>query len=453
LALESIDFDPEITAFGVCDVIRPRIGNKLVEIICHIADEVPAHVKGDPGRFRQVLLNLMGNAAKFTNAGEIELSLEVEKEEEERIKLHTTVRDTGIGIPKDKLDTVFEIFQQADGSITRKYGGSGLGLPICKQMSTLMEGDVWVESEVGKGSTFHFTAWLEKSGEEAAPKSEPKDLSGKKVLIADDNRKNLEVLTLMLQYANLQVTAFPGGETVADTVRRAAEQGDPYHLCILDIQMPDINGFEVAKQIRRLPSPACEVPLLAFSSSTVIRAKFFNNAGFNGFLPKPIRRQKMLDMVERMLDVKAGEKDEKKDKTIITQYSLIDEAKHSTRILLAEDNPMNRKLTMYMLTRAGYQLVLAENGKEAVERFTAHPDKFDLILMDIQMPEMDGKEATRQIRKLGFNDIPIIAMTAQSMKGDREKCLEAGMNDYISKPIKREEVFKIVKKWAMEKKR
>lgn len=452
LALDMVDFDPEVTAFGVCDMIRPRLGNKPVEIICRIAPEVPAHVISDPGRFRQVLLNLMGNAVKFTETGEVELSLEVKEEKEDQIKLLTSVRDTGIGIPKDKLDSVFEVFQQADGSITRQYGGSGLGLSICKQMAHLMKGDVRVESEVGNGSTFYFSAWVGRSVKETPQKHARESLNGKKVLIIDDNLNNLEILNMMLEQAGIRVTALSGGERGAQTVREAAEAGDPFHLCILDILMPDIDGYEVAKQIRQLPPPASDVPILAFSSSTIRRSRYFKEIGFNAFLPKPIQRRKLLDMLVRLMDEKQVRKDREKGETIITQHTLVDEAKHSINILLAEDNALNQKLAQYMLTRAGYRLEIVQNGEEAVDRFTSEPERFDLILMDVQMPVLDGKEATRLLREKGFKDIPIIAMTAQSMIGDREKCLQAGMNDYISKPIKREEVYQIVRRWAIERK-
>ena len=309
LSLESIDFDPEAMAFDVCELIKPRISGKPVEIVCRIGDSVPSNVKGDPGRYRQVLINLMTNAAKFTEQGEIELTMDVEKEDEAFIILHAAVRDTGVGIPQDKQAVIFEAFHQAESSVTREFGGYGLGLTICKQLAQLMGGDIRIESEPGQGSTFHLSAQMEKSGKKPVKPIQPVSLKGKKVLIADA-------------------------------------------------------------------------------------------------------------------------------------------AKQSTRILLVEDNPINQKLATRLLTKAGYQVKVVNNGLEAVSNYTAAPDQFDIIFMDVQMPQMDGKAATRAIRSQGFAQIPIIAMTAQAMKGDREKCLEAGMNDYISKPIKRELVFAMVKKWA-----
>jgi len=482
LDLESLDFDPEVTAYDVCDLVRPRIEGKPIEVLCRIGDQVPAYVKGDPGRFRQVLTNLMGNSAKFTEAGEIELSLDVEAEEDDRVKLHATVRDTGIGIPEEKLKTIFDAFQQADGSITRKYGGTGLGLSICKQIAKLMNGDIWVENPAdvkpasstqhpassiqhpasrmgGPGSIFHFTAWFGKSEKKDAKRFAPASLSGKRILVVDDNMTNLDILVHALESAGMRTVALTTGHQVLPTLQRGLEEGDPFNLCIIDIQMPDINGYDVAKQIRHSEPPISTIPLLAFSSSTVGGAKRCLKAGFDGFLPKPIRRQKLLNMIDRLLGKKREIDTGKKENAIVTQHSVREELKHSVRILLAEDNPVNQKLARMMLTKAGYHVETANNGKEAVEKYTAAADNYDLIFMDVQMPEMDGMEATGAIRdwenKLKSQGskrskrVPIIAMTANALKGDREKCLEAGMDDYIAKPIKREIVFEMVEKWVV----
>jgi ligand-binding sensor domain-containing protein/signal transduction histidine kinase/CheY-like chemotaxis protein len=329
LSMQPIEFDPELTVYDAVEILVPRVASRRVELLYRIGDNVPGYVTGDAGRFRQVLVNLVGNSAKFTREGEIEVSLEVEKEEAERVKFHVTVRDTGIGIPRDKLESIFDVFQQADGSATREFEGAGLGLSISRQIARLMNGDVWVESEEGKGSVFHFTAWMEKSKQEPTHETTPGQLSGEKILEGENNEDQRNVM--------------------------------------------------------------------------------------------------------------------------VTRYSITEEAKHSMHILMAEDNPINRKLATMMLTKAGYRVSLAENGQEAVDMFTSDPDDFDLILMDIRMPRMNGLEATGFIREKGYKDIPIIAMTAQTMKGDREKCIEAGMNDYIAKPIKRETIFEIIKKWRLDR--
>jgi two-component system, sensor histidine kinase and response regulator len=451
LTFQNIDFDLEITAFDVCSITQPRLGNKSVEILCHVGDDVPGFIKSDPTRIRQVLLNLMGNATKFTEEGEIELVIDVEKETDKRLKLHTTVRDTGIGIPKDKLEIVFELFQQADGSVTRKYGGTGLGLAICREIAKMMEGEVWVESELGKGSTFHFTAWVDKS-EKVLPKTpQIRALAGKKALLVDDNESNLIVLSHALNVAGMRTVSIRQSTETLANIQKAVEENDPYDIVILDIQMPEISGYEVALAIRKDGDPrVSHIKILAFSSSISRRIKLFKESGFDGFLPKPIQRPKLLAMLKRLIGEEGGTEEPPEKQTILTQHALADEAKHAVRILLAEDNPMNQRLAQVMLTKAGYQLDVANNGKEAVEKYTAGPERFDLIFMDLHMPELDGLEATTVLRNRGYKDIPIIAMTADAMKEDRDRCLESGMNDYMAKPIRREEVFAMVKKWVFK---
>ena len=454
LDFEKLDFDPELLCYDVCEVIRPRIESKSIEILCRIGANVPPYVNGDPGRYRQVLINLMGNASKFTESGEIELSLDIESEEGDRVKLHATIRDTAIGIPKDKLSSIFDPFRQADDSMTRKYGGTGLGLPICKQISHLMDGDIWVESEVNKGSIFHFTSWLGKTEQiETSGKLRSLTLRGRKILIVDDNLRNLEILTHILVSAGMGVLAVRNGEEVVPILHKTLEAGNPFDLCISDIQMPVMSGYEVAKRIRDDKTPVGDIPMIALSSLMERDARLCKEAGFDGFLSKPIHREKLFQMIARLMGVDKvnSQGTEGIRKRIITQYSLLEEMKHSVCILLAEDNPVNQKLAKIMLSKAGYQVAVANNGKEAVERYMESPKDFDLIFMDIQMPEMDGLEATKAIREKGFDTIPIVAMTAHAMKGDREKCLEAGMDDYITKPIKRELVFEVLEKWVLEK--
>ncbi|MCJ7610778.1 MAG: PAS domain S-box protein, partial [Candidatus Aminicenantes bacterium] len=370
LSFQNIDFDLEITAFDVCHLTQPRLGNKPVEILCRVGDNLPGFIKSDPTRMRQVLLNLMSNAIKFTHEGEIELFLDVEEENERQLKLHTTVRDTGIGIPADKLETVFEVFQQVDGSITRKYGGTGLGLAICKQIARLMNGEMWVESELGKGSTFHFTAWVDKSEKVFVKKPPAEVLAGKKALLVDDNENNLNILAHALSLAGMRTQAARSGGEVLPALQKAIAAKDPFDICLLDIQMPDMSGYEVSKQIReQADEKVAKLLLLAFSSPATQRIKIFKEAGFDGFLPKPIQRHTLITMLKRLLG-EAGEEIEieatREKEVVITQHTLAEEAKHSVRILLAEDNPMNQKLAQYMLTKAGYQLEVANNGRETV---------------------------------------------------------------------------------------
>ena len=452
LVLQDLDFDLEVTAFDVCHLIQPRLGNQPVEILCRVSDNIPAFIKSDPGRIRQVLLNLMGNAAKFTHSGEIELFLDIVEEKKDQLKLLVKVRDTGIGIDKEHLQKIFEVFQQADGSTTRKYGGTGLGLSICKHLAKLLSGSVWVESAPGKGSTFYFTAWVKKSDKKIEKKPSLEFLKEKKVLIVDDNLNNLEILTHTLKQAEMIPLTLDKADQVLPKIQEIYKKGDSLDICVLDIHMPDISGYNIAKKIREHKDPRISgLPLLAFSSSTTKRTRIYRESGFDGYLPKPIQRQKLLTMLKRLLGEELDITQKQKEKYVVTQHTLVEEAKQSTFILLAEDNPLNQKLTTFMLTKAGYQMEVAANGREAVEKFTADPEKFDLIFMDINMPEMDGLEATQVLRNRGYKDIPIIAMTADALKEDQERCLQSGMDDYISKPIKREIVFNIIKKWVLDK--
>ena len=450
---EDIEFDPEIIAYDVCDLIRPRIGNKPVELICHIGDDVPAMVIGDPLRFRQILTNLVGNAAKFTERGEIELSVEVKDETEDQILLHLSIRDTGMGIPEDKLEYIFEPFRQVDGSTTRKYGGTGLGLAISKYLSDRMNGKLWAESEMNRGSTFYLTCWLKKTEKKQVPRLPPTSFKGKRILIIDDNDTNLSILTQYLEATGAKVTAYDHGKYVMPALEKAQAENSPFDLCISDIQTPDMSGYDVARLIRTPSSPDPHLLLVALSSLLERDAKKCEHVGFNGFLPKPVRKDRLFQMLERLLVRNDIEEEREKlaNESITTQYSIREELKHSVNILLVEDNPVNQKLAATLLTKAGYTVEVANNGQEGVDKFITAPKDFDLIFMDIQMPVLDGFSALKAIRAQGYANIPIIAMTAHAMKGDRENCLANGMDDYIPKPIKRELVFELIEKWVFKR--
>jgi two-component system sensor histidine kinase/response regulator len=455
LDFEEIDFDPELLAYDVCDLIRPKVGLKPIEILCRIGDNVPPLVKGDPTRFRQVLTNLMGNAAKFTEKGEIEFALLVDGANDGSLRFHVSIRDTGIGISPAKLESIFSPFHQADGSTTRKYGGTGLGLSICRQIANLMNGSVWAESHgPGRGATFHFTGDLKIADPRPASSAMPATIQGKNVLIIDDNAANLTIMENLLRSAGARVTSLNSGVDAIAVIGRMATDGNPAHLVISDIQMPEEDGYGVAQAIREMEKRLQgneRLPMIALSSNLERDSKLCARAGFDGFLSKPIRREKMFQMVRHLLrtDKKTGPREKDLRQPILTQYSVREEMKHGVRILLAEDNPVNQKLATMMLAKAGYRVTLADNGRQAVETLTAEPDAFDIVLMDIQMPVIDGIEATRMLRGGGVTDIPIIAMTAHAMTGYRESCLDAGMNDFITKPIKREIVFGIIEKWVL----
>ncbi len=450
LELEYIEFDPEITAQDVCDLIRPRVIGLPIEVLCRIDNALPANVIGDPGRYRQVLVNLMGNAAKFTREGELELAINVEEEHKEYLILHATVRDTGIGIVEEKLESIFDAFKQADGSTTREYGGTGLGLSICRRIAKLMGGHVWAESESGKGSIFHFTARMQKTKQQRVKNFHKVSLHGKHVLIVDDNLTNLSILQHILESAGLKVTAAHRSTEVEKIVQQAIRGNTLFDLIILDIQMPQPDGYVLANLLKDIPETS-SIPLLAYTSSTERNAHRCREAGFDAFLTKPARREILFKTMEKLLAPPTEDRKKPGAERLITQYSVREEMKQSVRLLLAEDNPVNLKLATLILTKAGYTVTSAQNGRETVETFSNTPHDFDLILMDVQMPIMDGLEATRELRDRGFNDIPIVAMTANAMKGDREICIDAGMNDYITKPIKREIVFQIIEKWITQK--
>lgn len=449
LEFENIEFDPELLVYDICELVRPKIGSKPVELLCSVGDDVPSLVKGDPLRFRQVVTNLLGNAPKFTEKGEISLTLSLERETKSQIQLRASIRDTGIGIAQEKLETIFDPFQQADGSTTRKYGGTGLGLSICRQLARMMNGDTWAECEINQGCTFHFCAWLGKVDSARVRRTTPAVLRGKRVLVADDHPHSRRILEQLLTGAGMLVTGLEGGSQVEAAVVAARTQAKAYAMCVIDLDMPDMTGYQVAEQIRMMP----DAPrLIALSSALERDAAKCQAAGFNGFLAKPVRRERLIQMIDRLLGLGLDQDGaaQAADK-MHTQYSVREAMKHTVSILLAEDNPVNQKLAVLMLNKAGYHVEVAATGVETLHKYIAAPDRYDLIFMDIQMPEMDGTEAARKLRQLGHTRVPIVAMTANAMKGDRDICLAAGMNDYITKPIRREKVFEVISKYVFAK--
>ena len=471
LELEEIPFDLRTTMETATEILAVMAYDKGLELACHVKQDVAAALVGDPARLRQIIINLGGNAIKFTDKGEVAIRVETEKEEESSVLLHFTVSDTGIGIPPEKADAIFESFTQADGSTTRQYGGTGLGLAISKQFTEMMGGRMWVESEPGKGSTFHFTARFGLGSAETRGISRIKelDLSGIRVLIVNDNATNrLVIMEMASSFGLLPAEAMDGEECLAE-MEKAFEAGDPYKLLLLDFQLPGMDGFEVAERIKESPFGADVKIILLTSAGQRGDAKRCEEFGISGYLHKPVKQSELLDTVKMALGYPSGERG-----PVITRH-LIREARKKLHILLAEDNIVNQKLATKMLEKRGYQVVVAPDGKKAVDAF--EKEHFDLILMDIQMPEMDGLEATAEIRKkeeqlkaqssklkakdgassdelsaLSFQHsarserVPIVAMTAHAMKGDREKFLASGMDDYVPKPVKPENLFEVIKK-------
>lgn len=450
ISLEQTEFDPEAIAYDVCETIFPRVKHNNVEILCRIGDEMPALIIGDPVRCRQILLNLLGNAAKFTDSGEIELAMEVDQQRENRVRLHVTVRDTGIGIPADKREVIFELFQQVDCRTAQRYEGTGLGLAICRQLARLMDGDVWVEPGATAGSVFHFVGWFGEARARMAQQRTRDSLMGKKALVVDDNEANLDILRNCLEVSGMRCLTLTDGAATIPSIARHAELNDPFDLCLLDLQMPTVSGCQIAQSIRRMGAGGVELPLVALSSSAHAEAKRGRQDGFDVYLQKPVQRKKLLDVIERLL-LKLGVDQSPQKDAPVTGDTLMKADKQSIRILLAEDNPASQKLAERILSKAGYSVELANNGREVVDVYLAAPHRFDLIFMDVQMPGMDGIQATQEIRAAGFAAVPIIAMTASVMDGDREKCLSEGMNDYLAKPIRRELVYEVIKKWLPSK--
>jgi PAS domain S-box-containing protein len=415
---------------------------KGLELVCDIRPDVPHDVVGDPTRLRQVIVNLLGNAIKFTDRGEVVLHVEIEGKTSQDLSLHFAIQDSGIGISKDKQKLIFEAFAQADSSSRRKYGGTGLGLTISSRLVEMMGGRIWVESEAGQGSTFHFTAQFQLAQKLVSHKGRDSQLTleGIHVLVVDDNPTNRRILERTLSQWGMKPTLADSGWTALAAVKRAKELDDPISLLLLDAQMPGMDGFTVAAKIQQERDlPASTVMMLTSGGQRGDAARC-REVGISAYLTKPVRQ---VELREAILKVLGMPNEKTQGQKLVTRHSLR-EARRQLRILLAEDNAINREVAVRLLTKRGHSVSVAENGKQAVA--AVESETFDVVLMDVQMPEMDGFEATAAIRKIEQskgNHTPIIAMTAHAMKGDRERCLEAGMDAYISKPIQFDELLEV----------
>jgi len=448
--IEAGKLDLEDTVFNIeqllLETIKPlafRAHQKNLELVYDVDDDVPLAVVGDPFRLRQVVTNLAGNAIKFTERGEIAVEVSAEAVAKDSVTLHFTVRDTGIGIAEDRLASIFQEFNQGDNSTTRKYGGTGLGLTISARLVAMMGGKVWIESAVGQGSTFHFTATFKMSATvPVAMEAGTEILHGMPTLLVDDNATNRKVLDRMLRKWEMLPVSVANGTHALVELEAACAKNAQFKLVLIDSHMPGMDGFELADRIRNNPLlTGCTVMMLTSGEHKGDLAKC-KALGISAYLIKPICRQDLLKSIMQSLGA---------SQQLKTHSSERQKAVTATpmRILLAEDNPVNQKLAVRLLEREGHTVSVAATGLEVLQqRQTAD---FDLLLMDLQMPEMDGLEATARIRSLEQLDgkhIPIIAMTAHAMQGDRERCLDAGMNGYIAKPIKREELFAIIAQYS-----
>ncbi|MBW1861516.1 MAG: response regulator [Deltaproteobacteria bacterium] len=455
LELEEIPFDLRNLIEDVAVTFALSAEKKGLEFISFIASDVPSLLIGDPGRLRQILVNLAGNALKFTNAGEISINAEMVEDLKERLKIRFLIKDTGIGISKDKQTSIFECFTQADGSTTREYGGTGLGTTISRQLTEEMGGEIGVESEEGKGSTFWFTAVLAKqTDQEDMMIRDVADLTDMKVLVVDDNQTTRFILFEYLRlWGCLPVMAADGIEALF-ILKDSVSSKESFDLILTDIQMPKMDGFEMCRAIKTI-KPLKNVPIICLTSLGMRGdGKRCKDMGIQGYLTKPIRRDELCEVTLSVLGFSKGKKMKTTPK-LVTKHTLAEENRKKVQILLVEDYPTNQKVAVSLLQRAGYEVDLVEDGQKAVRAFKRK--RYDLILMDVQMPVMDGCLATVKIREhedLAESNsqsptrIPIIAMTAHAMKGDRERCLDAGMDDYITKPFNKKDLLAMLDKWS-----
>jgi two-component system sensor histidine kinase/response regulator len=442
LTLESVPFDLRYLMESTASLLSVRVADRPIELVADVGSSMPQLVRGDPTRLRQVLTNLVGNAIKFTKQGEVVLSASAEAGPHGESLVRFAVRDTGIGIPQAKLETIFEDFTQADASMTRNYGGTGLGLGIARRLVTLMGGKLTVLSEEGRGSEFGFTIALpvDEPGSLAAPTVAK--LVGHRMLVVDDNATNRRIVREMLLAADVIVDEAVSTEEGIEALRRAGGADHAYRLAIIDAQMPDRDGFELAAAIRSDARLAGTLLLMLTSAGQRGDSRRCRELGIEGYLMKPISRSELLEAVG-VLIAAAGRPSRGE---LVTHHSLAESRRH-LRILLAEDNEVNQEVAAAMLRKRGHLVDVVSNGRQAVEKVAG--GTYDLVLMDIQMPEMDGLDATREIRdresRLDRSQrTPIVALTARAMAGDREKCLAAGMDEHVTKPIRAKELFEVL---------
>jgi two-component system sensor histidine kinase/response regulator len=442
LSIENIDFDIEKMLENVSNLISEKASAKGLELIFDIDPGVLTHPKGDPLRLGQILINYCNNAVKFTEHGEIVLKTRVQKEDDNGQLIYFSVSDTGIGLTEEQMSRLFQAFEQADASTTRQHGGTGLGLAISKKLAQLMGGDVGVTSEGGKGSTFWFTAYLAK-GDAIAKRLARHDLRGRRALIIDDNAQARAIEASMLSSMTFIVDEAPSGKEGIVMVQQAADRNQPYDIVFVDWQMPGLDGVETGKQIRALPkvgTPPRLVMVTAYGREEVLKQA--EDAAFDNVLIKPVTPSMLFDSAVQAL---SDDREPAAREVELGETLNLDQLR-GARVLLVEDNELNQEVAMGLLEPAHMSIDLAENGEVAIQMVMKHD--YDLVLMDMQMPVMDGVAATKRIRSIPrFSTLPIIAMTANAMEGDRELCRAVGMNDHVSKPIDPEAMFATVMKW------
>ncbi len=446
LDLETLDFDLQNLLDDFAVTLAVLAHDKGLELFCSAEPAVPTLLRGDPGRLRQILTNLAGNAVKFTQKGEVAVRVSLEEERETECLLRFSVRDTGIGIPEEKIGVLFGKFSQVDASTTRTYGGTGLGLAISKQLAELMGGEAGVESKEGQGSEFWFTARLGKQPEWAQKEnSPPADLRGVRVLIVDDNATSREILTTRMTSWGMRPSEAEGGSGALQALDRALEESDPFRVAVIDMRMPGMDGEALGRAIKADQRLADTRMVMLTSLGSRGDALRFREIGFAAQATKPIRHLELFDVLSSTLSgIPASS-----PRPSLTRERLQPFTGGKARILLVEDNITNQHVALGILKKLGLRADAVANGAEAVKALESI--HYDLVLMDVQMPVMDGLEATRRIRnpqtKVRNHSIPIIAMTANAMQGDRERCLDAGMNDYVSKPVSPQALAEVLTRW------
>ena len=448
LEIENIDFNLSAIVESVINLFAVKADRIGLEFFCFVDTPVPALVNGDPGRLRQVITNFISNSIKFTKTGEIELNVTLEEETNSNVIVRFAVRDTGIGIPANRKDRLFKSFSQVDASTSRSYGGTGLGLVICKQIAELLGGQIGFESEEGKGSTFWFTAVLKKQPCLQREPIEHGDVENMHILVVDDHDTNRYILRKYLESWNCRVEEAASADEAIKKLLQAVNKNDPFTIALLDYCMPEVDGDLLSMKLKAEPQFKDLILVMLTSISKRGDAEHFQKIGFAAYLTKPVKQSMLLDCLRIVTSQSESGKSEQ-TRQIVTQYSISDDSKRHKRILLAEDNVVNQKVALRILEKKlGYYVDTVSSGKEAVANLQRYD--YDLVLMDCQMPEIDGYEATRQIRDKNSHvknhNIPIVAMTANAMQGDKEKCLEAGMDDYVAKPIKTEEIAEAIER-------
>jgi PAS domain S-box-containing protein len=449
LELEELDFDLRAMLEDTVELLALRAHEKNLEFICRIDPEVPTFLRGDPGRLRQILVNLGDNAIKFTSQGEVEIEVRLDSESDEQIKARFEVRDTGIGVPPEKIGVLFTAFQQVDASTTRRFGGTGLGLAISRRLVELMGGEVGVESIDGRGSTFWFTAVFSKQPARERSEEPPRaDLRGVRALAVDDNATNRLVLAEQLASWGARHAEAESAAKALEMLRAARAEGDPFRIVLTDMEMPDMDGESLGEAIKADPDLRDTILVMMTSLGKRGDAKRLEAIGFSAYLTKPVKQSQLFDCLATVLG--AGVAPVKISETVlITRHTISEARRQKVRILLAEDNPINQMVALRVLEKLGFRADAVANGQEAIR--SLETISYDIVFMDVQMPVMDGFEATRAIRsgktKAPNPRIPIVAMTAHAMTGDRERCIEAGMDDYVTKPISPRALAEALNKW------